>query len=238
MSALDKFYDFTLNLPDAKLTSKAMSLCNIDRNVFNMLVQLKSVANTIISNADLGGYTVKLFAIKPDNTYVTHDGVVVEGQDKLLFDLDSKFNNKIGTYKCEFTVTKDTETICTNSFNYTVKAPVHDGLSQEVSEMKARSIQQSPYDECIEKLNSKCDDFRFDGEVLTMLSNGKEIRKIYLNKMLTPIATNKEVGAVKPSKGLKLTKAGTLSVDENFIKKIAEEVAKELINDMKINNME
>ena len=104
--------------------------------------------------------------------------------------------------------------------------------------MKARSIQQSPYDECIEKLNSKCDDFRFDGEVLTMLSNGKEIRKIYLNKMLTPIATNKEVGAVKPSKGLKLTKAGTLSVDENFIKKIAEEVAKELINDMKINNME
>lgn len=238
MGNLDRNYAVEITLKDSKVKAPTMEVFTTDTAVFNMLVQLKSVTNTIISNADLGGYTVKLFAIKPDNTYVTHDGVVVEGQDKLLFDLDSKFNNKIGTYKCEFTVTKDTETICTNSFSYTVKAPVHDGLSQEVSEMKARSIQQSPYDECIEKLNSKCDDFRFDGEVLTMLSNGKEIRKIYLNKMLTPIATNKEVGAVKPSKGLKLTKAGTLSVDENFIKKIAEEVAKELINDMKINNME
>lgn len=232
MGNLDRNYAVEITLKDSKVKVPSMDIFTTDTAVFNMLVQLKSATNTVVPNSELGGYTVKLYAIKPDNTYVTHDGVVVEGEDKLLFDLDSKFNNKIGTYKCEFTVTKETETICTNSFSYTVKAPVHEGLSPEVSAMSIMSVKQSPYDECIEKLNSKCDDFKFDGEVLTMLGNGKEIRKIYLNKMLTPVATNKEVGAVKPSKGLKLTKAGTLSVDEDFIKKIAEEVARELINNM------
>lgn len=232
MGNLDRNYAVEITLKDSKVKVPSMDIFTTDTAVFNMLVQLKSATNTVVSNSELGGYTVKLYAIKPDNTYVTHDGVVVEGEDKLLFDLDSKFNNKIGTYKCEFTVTKETETICTNSFSYTVKAPVHEGLSPEVSAMSIMSVKQSPYDECIEKLNSKCDDFKFDGEVLTMLANGEEIRKIYLNKMLTPIATNKEVGAVKPAKGLKLTKAGTLSVDEEFIKKIAKEVAKELMNNM------
>ena len=232
MGNLDRNYAVEITLKDSKVKVPSMDIFTTDTAVFNMLVQLKSATNTVVPNSELGGYTVKLYAIKPDNTYVTHDGVVVEGEDKLLFDLDSKFNNKIGTYKCEFTVTKDTETICTNSFSYTVKSPVHEGLSPEVSAMSIMSVKQSPYDECIEKLNSKCDDFKFDGEVLTMLANGEEIRKIYLNKMLTPIATNKEVGAVKPAKGLKLTKSGTLSVDEEFIKKIAKEVAKELINNM------
>lgn len=232
MGNLDRNYAVEITLKDSKVKVPSMDIFTTDTAVFNMLVQLKSATNTVVPNSELGGYTVKLYAIKPDNTYVTHDGVVVEGEDKLLFDLDSKFNNKIGTYKCEFTVTKETETICTNSFSYTVKAPVHEGLSPEVSAMSIMSVKQSPYDECIEKLNSKCDDFKFDGEVLTMLANGEEIRKIYLNKMLTPIATNKEVGAVKPAKGLKLTKSGTLSVDEEFIKKIAREVAKELINNM------
>lgn len=232
MGNLDRNYAVEITLKDSKVKVPSMDIFTTDTAVFNMLVQLKSATNTVVPNSELGGYTVKLYAIKPDNTYVTHDGVVVEGEDKLLFDLDSKFNNKIGTYKCEFTVTKETETICTNSFSYTVKAPVHEGLSPEVSAMSIMSVKQSPYDECIEKLNSKCDDFKFDGEVLTMLANGEEIRKIYLNKMLTPIATNKEVGAVKPAKGLKLTKSGTLSIDEEFIKKIAKEVAKELINNM------
>lgn len=232
MGNLDRNYAVDITLKDSKVKSVAMEVFTTDTAIFNMLVQLKDASNVVIPNANLGGYEVKLYAVKPDNTYVTHVGTLVSGEDKLLFDLDEKFNNQIGSYKCEFTVTKDTETICTNSFSYTVKAPVHEGLSPEVSAMSIMSVKQSPYDECIEKLNSKCDDFKFDGEVLTMLGNGKEIRKIYLNKMLTPVATNKEVGAVKPSKGLKLTKAGTLSVDEDFIKKIAEEVARELINNM------
>ena len=192
MGNLDRNYAVEITLKDSKVKVPSMDIFTTDTAVFNMLVQLKSATNAVVPNSELGGYTVKLYAIKPDNTYVTHDGVVVEGEDKLLFDLDSKFNNKIGTYKCEFTVTKETETICTNSFSYTVKAPVHEGLSPEVSAMSIMSVKQSPYDECIEKLNSKCDDFKFDGEVLTMLANGEEIRKIYLNKMLTPIATNKE----------------------------------------------
>ena len=58
MSALDKFYDFTLNLPDAKLTSKTMSLCNIDRNVFNIYLTLQEGKSNPILNADLSNYTV------------------------------------------------------------------------------------------------------------------------------------------------------------------------------------
>lgn len=133
MSALDKFYDFTLNLPDAKLTSKAMSLCNIDRNVFNIYLTLQEGKNNPILNADLGNYTVTMIVVKPKTKeYVEKVGVVDGSNDRLLFELGDTFNDQIGSYKGEIKVQNGNEVITSSSFAYTVTQSLISGLNAEI----------------------------------------------------------------------------------------------------------
>ena len=133
MSALDKFYDFTLNLPDAKLTSKAMSLCNIDRNVFNIYLTLQEGKNNPILNADLGSYTVTMIVVKPKTKeYVEKVGVVDGSNDRLLFELGDTFNDQIGSYKGEIKVQNGNEVITSSSFAYTVTQSLISGLNAEI----------------------------------------------------------------------------------------------------------
>ncbi|MDY4127646.1 BppU family phage baseplate upper protein [Peptostreptococcus porci] len=133
MSALDKFYDFTLNLPDAKLTSKAMSLCNIDRNVFNIYLTLQEGKNNPILNADLGNYTVTMIVVKPKTKeYVEKVGVVDGSNDRLLFELGEAFNDQIGSYKGEIKVQNGNEVITSSSFAYTVTQSLISGLNAEI----------------------------------------------------------------------------------------------------------
>lgn len=133
MSALDKFYDFTLNLPDAKLTSKAMSLCNIDRNVFNIYLTLQEGKNNPILNADLGNYTVTMIVVKPKTKeYVEKVGVVDGSNDRLLFKLGEMFNDQIGSYKGEIKVQNGDEVITSSSFAYTVTQSLISGLNAEI----------------------------------------------------------------------------------------------------------
>lgn len=133
MSALDKFYDFTLNLPDAKLTSKAMSLCNIDRNVFNIYLTLQEGKNNPILNADLGNYTVTMIVVKPKTKeYVEKVGVVDGSNDRLLFELGETFNDQIGSYKGEIKVQNGNEVITSSSFAYTVTQSLISGLNAEI----------------------------------------------------------------------------------------------------------
>lgn len=133
MSALDKFYDFTLNLPDAKLTSKAMSLCNIDRNVFNIYLTLQEGKNNPILNADLGNYTVTMIVVKPKTKeYVEKVGVVDGSNDRLLFELGETFNDQIGSYKGEIKVQNGDEVITSSSFAYTVTQSLISGLNAEI----------------------------------------------------------------------------------------------------------
>lgn len=133
MSALDKFYDFTLNLPDAKLTSKAMSLCNIDRNVFNIYLTLQEGKNNPILNADLGDYTVTMIVVKPKTKeYVEKIGVVDGSNDRLLFELGDTFNDQIGSYKGEIKVQNGNEVITSSSFAYTVTQSLISGLNAEI----------------------------------------------------------------------------------------------------------
>lgn len=133
MSALDKFYDFTLNLPDAKLTSKAMSLCNIDRNVFNIYLTLQEGKNNPILNADLGNYTVTMIVVKPKTKeYVEKVGVVDGSNDRLLFELGEMFNDQIGSYKGEIKVQNGNEVITSSSFAYTVTQSLISGLNAEI----------------------------------------------------------------------------------------------------------
>lgn len=229
--SLDRNYEIEINLKDSKLKTCTMELYSTDANIFNIFVILKDSSGTVITNADLSNYVVKMFAVTPDKTYVEHTGTVVVGEDKLLFDLPEKFSNKIGVHKCEFTVKKDTEVICTNSFDYTIKAPVHNGLSPE--KPGTRRAKKSPYDEVSERLYSKCDDFTFDGKVLTMLGDGKVIRKVYLDKTIAPIANKKEAGIVKIGEGLNVTKAGEINVNCNFIEEVVKKVTEELIEQLK-----
>ena len=133
MSALDKFYDFTLNLPDAKLTSKAMNLCNIDRNVFNIYLTLQEGKNNPILNADLGDYTVTMIVVKPKTKeYVEKVGVVDGSNDRLLFELGDTFNDQIGSYKGEIKVQNGNEVITSSSFAYTVTQSLISGLNAEI----------------------------------------------------------------------------------------------------------
>ena len=133
MSALDKFYDFTLNLPDAKLTSKAMSLCNIDRNVFNIYLTLQEGKNNPILNADLSKYTVTMIVVKPKTKeYVEKVGVIDGSNDRLLFKLGEMFNDQIGSYKGEIKVQNGDEVITSSSFAYTVTQSLISGLNAEI----------------------------------------------------------------------------------------------------------
>lgn len=133
MSALDKFYDFTLNLPDAKLTYKAMSLCNIDRNVFNIYLTLQEGKNNPILNANLGDYTVTMIVVKPKTKeYVEKVGVVDGSNDRLLFELGETFNDQIGSYKGEIKVQSGDEVITSSSFAYTVTQSLISGLNAEI----------------------------------------------------------------------------------------------------------
>ena len=133
MSSLDKFYDFTLNLPDAKLTSKAMSLCNIDRNVFNIYLTLQEGKNNPILNADLGNYTVTMIVVKPKTKeYVEKVGVVDGSNDRLLFELGETFNDQIGSYKGEIKVQSGDEVITSSSFAYSVTQSLISGLNAEI----------------------------------------------------------------------------------------------------------
>ena len=133
MSALDRFYDFTLNLPDAKLTSKAMSLCNIDRNVFNIYLTLQKGKNNPILNADLSNYTVTMTVVKPKTKeYVEKVGVIDGSNDRLLFELGETFNDQIGSYKGEIKVQNGDEVITSSSFAYTVTQSLISGLNAEI----------------------------------------------------------------------------------------------------------
>lgn len=133
MSALDKFYDFTLNLPDAKLTSKTMSLCNIDRNVFNIYLTLQEGKNNPILNADLSNYTVTMIVVKPKTKeYVEKVGVIDGSNDRLLFELGETFNDQIGSYKGEIKVQNGDEVITSSSFAYTVTQSLISGLNAEI----------------------------------------------------------------------------------------------------------
>ena len=133
MSALDKFYDFTLNLPDAKLTSKTMSLCNIDRNVFNIYLTLQEGKSNPILNADLSKYTVTMIVVKPKTKeYVEKVGVIDGSNDRLLFELGETFNDQIGSYKGEIKVQNGDEVITSSSFAYTVTQSLISGLNAEI----------------------------------------------------------------------------------------------------------
>lgn len=133
MGALDKFYDFTLNLPNAKLTSKAMSLCNIDRNVFNIYLTLQEGKNNPILNANLGDYTVTMIVVKPKTKeYVEKVGVIDGSNDRLLFELGETFNDQIGSYKGEIKVQSGDEVITSSSFAYTVTQSLISGLNAEI----------------------------------------------------------------------------------------------------------
>lgn len=239
LTNLDRNYQIEISLTDGKLkTNGSYDVYTSDTKIFNYYVKLAKGKNDYVLNADLSSYTVTLYAIKPDNTYVEMNGVVNGSEDRLLFDLDAKFNNQVGTYKCEFKVTNGDETVGTNSFTYTVKAPLHEGLSPEVSGasvMSAKSI--SPYDATNERIdelmNSKYDDFRCDGQKLDMIANGKILRSIYLNKLTMPIANTKEMGAVKIGKGLKVVK-GSVTLDT----KVVEDIIKESIKFNKNGELE
>lgn len=133
MSALDKFYDFTLNLPDAKLTSKTMSLCNIDRNVFNIYLTLQEGKNNPVLNSDLSNYTVTMIVVKPKTKeYVEKVGVIDGSNDRLLFELGETFNDQIGSYKGEIKVQNGDEVITSSSFAYTVTQSLISGLNAEI----------------------------------------------------------------------------------------------------------
>ncbi|MGL4655824.1 MAG: hypothetical protein ACRCWM_08070 [Sarcina sp.] len=230
--SLDRNYEIEISLKDSKVKTPVMELYSTDSNIFNMFIKLKDVNGTIVQNADLPNFEVILFAVNPDSTYVEHTGVIIEDEDKLLFDLPSKFSNKIGVHKCEFTVKKDTEIICTNSFEYTIKAPVHNGLSPETLTKSSRKV-LSPYEEVSQRLYAKCDDFTFDGKVLTMLGDGKVIRKVFLDKTIAPVANKKEAGIVKVGNGLNVNDNGNLTVNKSFIEEVAKKVTEELIENLK-----
>ncbi|MGL4655825.1 MAG: BppU family phage baseplate upper protein [Sarcina sp.] len=133
MATLDKNFELSLNLPTAAITSKNMTLSNIDSNVFNIYLQLTIGKGNIVPNANLSEYTCTIIAVKPKTKeFVEQVGVINGESDNIIFDLSNKFNDQVGNYKCEIKVTKGNETITSTPFAYNVTGSVIAQLNAEL----------------------------------------------------------------------------------------------------------
>lgn len=224
MGVLDKNFDIQITLKDSKMKSPSMEVYTSDVGIFNMLITLKDMNGSIIKATDLANYTVKAYIVKPDNTYKPLTATTVSGKDKLQIEIPSTLSNTQGVYKFEFTITRDSETITTNSATYSVKVPNFSGLveASSMSIMSAKSL--SPYDTCMNKINeietTAISDVRFDGKKLSLLARDEEVkREIYLDKLQQ----------VEFGKGVKKVK-NKIVVDEKYIQKLIEKEIEKILN--------
>lgn len=224
MGVLDKNFDVQITLKDSKMKSPSMEVYTSDVGIFNMLITLKDMNGTVVNATDLANYTVKGYIVKPDNTYKSITATPVSGQDKLQIEIPSTLSDTQGVYKFEFTISKDSEILTTNSANYSVKVPNHAGLVEAASMSIMSAKSSSPYDTCMNKINeietTAISDVHCDGKKLKLLARDGEVkREIYLDKLQE----------VEFGKGVKRVK-DKIVVDEKYIQKLIEKEIEKILN--------
>lgn len=130
MKSLNKNYNFILNLPSGKLTHRAISLTNLDENIFNIQLSMYYGQSKMIAE-NLTDYSVTVCVVKPKtNEYVEVDGELIGNE--FLFTLNKRFNDQIGEYVGEFIVKVSDKLLLSTPFKYVINGSVVSGLNSEI----------------------------------------------------------------------------------------------------------
>lgn len=183
MATLNRNYELTISLKDGRISKKGnFEIYQTDANILNFYIILKDVGGVIVPNADLSNYEIKMYVVRPDLAYKVVDAQIDGAKDRVVVDIGADVVGTVGTYKFELRVKKDDEILTTNDDKFTVRKSITEGLVQATSLSIASLKELSPSMGIDELKESKIDDVKFDGKVMTFYANEKVVRKVYFKE--------------------------------------------------------